>query len=179
MWDAQCYSYVTLTSAKPAEIRSVACDLLSPDTVCTHDPSFNPLLYITLHYPGRTLDVTIWLTMHAMNFRSSWNTAWNYKRFRYEQIALHRQRYLLNMTERPTALDSQCHLQRNCCNILWAGAWMTTTVYNYIHTYIHSKLLFTQKEGPLKDCAGAANIFVSVTKRTKANRQNNAQWVKI
>jgi hypothetical protein len=51
---------------------------------------------------------------------------------------------------------------------------MTTTVYNYIHTYIHSKLLFTQKEGPLKDCAGVANIFVSVTKRTKANTKQRA-----
>lgn len=108
-----------------------------------------PLLQsITVHYPGRTLDVTIWLTMHAMNFRSSWNTAWNYKRFCDEHITLHRQRSLLNTTERPTALDSQCHLQRNCCNSLWAGAWMTTAVqhsavYNYIHTYIHSKLLFT------------------------------------
>ena len=41
-------SYVTVTSMKPAEIPSAACDFLSPATVCTHDPTFHPLLCITL-----------------------------------------------------------------------------------------------------------------------------------
>ena len=132
-WNSECHMWLALPSYR------------------VHTRSL--LSSITVHYARRTLDVTIWLNMHAMNFRSSWNTAWNYKRFCYEQIALHGQMSLLNTAERPTALDNRCHLQRNCCytRTFRAGTWMTTAVqhsavYNYIHTYIHSKLLFTHKK---------------------------------
>ena len=120
---------------------------------------------ITVHYPWGTLDVTIWLHMHAMNFSSTWNAASHYKRFCYEQIACTSAKVVAeNITNRPTTLDSQWHLQRYCFNTFWAGEWIMTVVrhsavYIYIHTCIHTLKtnIHTHQAGSLRDCAGAAN----------------------